>query len=64
MWGLILTIIMAGNINYSEIKTIQNFNTQQVCETAGKQWYNDITTKLKPEYRQGMLFVYTCVKIK
>lgn len=66
MWTLILIIIMAGHSNFSEIKTIQNFDTKQVCETAGNQWYNDITTKLKPleEHRLGMRFVYTCVKIK
>lgn len=66
MWTLILTIVMLSNSNYSEIKTIHNFETKQLCETAGNQWYKDVTTNLKPylEHHLGIQFVFTCVNVK
>lgn len=66
MWTLILTIIMVSSSNNSEIKTIQNFDTKQLCETAGNQWYKDVSTNFKAykEHHLGLQFVFTCVKIK
>lgn len=66
MWTLILTIIMASSSNYAEITTIHGFETKQLCETAGNQWYKDVSGKLKPytEIRLRRQYTYTCVNTK
>lgn len=66
MWTLILTIIMAGGGVHSEITTIPGFETKQQCIDAGKQWYKDVSEKLKPytEVRLGRQYIFTCVKVK
>ena len=66
MWTLILTVIMTSNGNFSEIKTIEKFDTKQLCETAGNQWYKDVSTKQKPyiEGYHGRQYIFTCVKLR